>query len=121
MGAQLGTVLPGRDLTHSAAHPQEVSGAANAEGYFGGNVVPKFPGAGSGLLFSPYPKYPNHVPLYDWNFGLVEHPASESLNLGVHRIWCQVDLAGPGHRAMLDKNFGEPRGVGKLGKDTRGR
>jgi len=30
-------VSPGRDFTHPAARPQEVSGVANAEGTFGSN------------------------------------------------------------------------------------
>jgi len=67
MGVQPGTVSPERDFTHPEARPRrcrapqmrkELSEATSrcaevSEGRIGF------------LLFSPYPKYPNHVPLYE--------------------------------------------------------
>jgi hypothetical protein len=55
MGAQPGSVSPEREFTHSVARPQEVSGAAHAEGTFGGNDYAQSAAPTGVRLGGPFP------------------------------------------------------------------
>ena len=41
------------------------------------------------------------------NFRLPKYPSPSPFDRRMHGIWCQVDFAGPGDRAVLNKYIGE--------------